>query len=1037
VGPFLVLAPLLCCSKTAWPQQVPANSNSLGAIAQTLSLHSPVDRTLAPGDQHLYQVALSSGELAKLTLEQHGIEVVAEILGPDQSVLATFNDQVRPTGEQEIFLLGDAVGSSTLRTKAQLKLAATGSYAIHLDEVRPATEDDRALFEARKLYTQAQAMYAVGKYDEALPFAERALAIAEKNPSAGPVYQARLMRDLAAIYWVKQNPKSRALFERSAAVFEESLGRDDPETAYTQTSLGNIYRVDGDYDRAEQVLRHALTVEEKVIGPDHPWLANALRNLALLYESRKDFGRAGEYDRRALEMAERTVGTDSLLYSQVENNFGVLFLDQQEYAQAGPHLERSLAIQEKLFGPDHPPIAIVLQNLGMVAREAKNYPLAEQYYNRALAIRVKAFGPESRDVAGNLINIANLSHSQGDDAKCLEIHLRVLKILEKTASPSEMLTIIALGNIANTYAALGDIPNAVLYQSKTDSAIEQAISANVAIGSERQKLVFISGDLSDRTDRTISLSLRLAASDPQASSLAALVLLQRKGRVLDAMTDSLSKLRQNSDAVDRALLDQWKETAAQLAQLVLLSPGKTPPEEYKKRLRELEDRKEDLEAEISRHSLQFRAESQPVTLESVQAVIPENAALLEFATYKPFDPKASDVKTRYGQPHYAVYVIRRTGPTQGIDLGDAKVIQDAVEKFRASLRDPLNRDVRECARKLNALIMQPERELWGGATQLLISPDGALNLIPFQALLDEQGHYLLQRYSIGYLTTGRDLLRLQIARPSRQAPLVLADPMFGEPQGTEVAQAGRTPSRSLTNKRRSVTTAKDLSGVYFAPLAGTAQEARTIRNLFPEAHVLTGSQAAKDALKQVDAPRILHIATHGFFLQEATEAPAQPPAMTEKRSGQKNEDAASLQNPLLRSGLALAGANMNKAAPDNGILTALEASSLNLWGTKLVTLSACDTGMGEVRHGEGVYGLRRAFFLAGSESLVMSLWPVSDYVTRRLMTQYYTGLKNGLGRGEALRRAQLAMLHRKDLQHPFYWASFIQAGEWANLDGNR
>ena len=110
---------------------------------------------------------------------------------------------------------------------------------------------------------------------------------------------------------------------------------------------------------------------------------------------------------------------------------------------------------------------------------------------------------------------------------------------------------------------------------------------------------------------------------------------------------------------------------------------------------------------------------------------------------------------------------------------------------------------------------------------------------------------------------------------------------------------------------------------------------------------------------------------------------------------------------------------------------------MNLWGTKLVTLSACDTGVGEVRNGEGVYGLRRAFMLAGTETLVMSLWPVSDNVTRELMTAYYTGLKEGLGRGEALRRVKLNMLRRKDRQHPFYWASFIQSGEWANLDGER
>ena len=217
--------------------------------------------------------------------------------------------------------------------------------------------------------------------------------------------------------------------------------------------------------------------------------------------------------------------------------------------------------------------------------------------------------------------------------------------------------------------------------------------------------------------------------------------------------------------------------------------------------------------------------------------------------------------------------------------------------------------------------------------------------------------------------------------------------------------------------------------MYFAPLAGTADEARSIKSLFPEALVLTGQQATKPALKRLEAPRVLHIATHGFFLDDAKDNANRTPgtrAISVKTS---------LENPFLRSGLALAGANLNRSGADDGILTALEASNLNLWGTKVVTLSACETGVGEVKNFEGVYGLRRAFFLAGAETLLMSMWPVSDRVTRETMTAFYTGLRDGLGRGEALRQAQLSMLKHKDRQHPFYWASFILGGEWRNLQG--
>jgi CHAT domain-containing protein len=143
---------------------------------------------------------------------------------------------------------------------------------------------------------------------------------------------------------------------------------------------------------------------------------------------------------------------------------------------------------------------------------------------------------------------------------------------------------------------------------------------------------------------------------------------------------------------------------------------------------------------------------------------------------------------------------------------------------------------------------------------------------------------------------------------------------------------------------------------------------------------------------------------------------------------------------LLRSGLALAGANQRRSGSDrddDGILTALEAAGLDLWGTKLVVLSACDTGVGKVKNGEGVFGLRRALLLAGSETQVISLWPVSDLGTRDLMIEYYRALEQGEGRSEGLRRVQLEMITRKGRSHPFYWASFIQSGEWANLEGER
>jgi CHAT domain-containing protein len=297
----------------------------------------------------------------------------------------------------------------------------------------------------------------------------------------------------------------------------------------------------------------------------------------------------------------------------------------------------------------------------------------------------------------------------------------------------------------------------------------------------------------------------------------------------------------------------------------------------------------------------------------------------------------------------------------------------------------------------------------GDSAHLLISPDGALNLIPFEALLDERGRYLVQRHRCTYVTSGRDLLRMQVSGEAQHGPVIVANPAFGEPMASASAPVAGLAIRA-GDKRRSVTTARDLSEVYFAPIEGTAREAEAIQRLFPEATVLRGERASEASLRQFAAPSLLHIATHGFFLQYAGVAP---------KVGAAANGAGVSTDPLLRAGLALARANVRATKdPDDGVLTALEASRLNLWGTRLVALSACDTGVGEVRNGDGVYGLRRAFVLAGAESLLMSLWAVSDSWTERQMRSYYENLKLGKGRGESLRLVQIGMLARNPRLHP-------------------
>jgi len=954
----------------------------------------PMERRLSRGVEHRYRFDLNAGEYAAILVEQRGIDVTARILGSARNGIADvaeIDDEPRLPGLERIELVADVSGPYTVILSAARGIVTPGAYTIRLESRRAATDADRSMQDARRCRTTAARLDTDGRFDDARRVLEHALQVAERERGADDAVVAAIASQLAGEYRkLPDGARSEALYKRAIAIMDRTLGPRHPTTAYTKSQLALLYQREGDRLKAETLLRESLDVIETTLGTAHPWYVSALATLGSVYDRAGDLDEAEAIVRRALAILERNDDTKCVQYAALLNNLGEVYRQRQDYGRAETVLRQSLVLDQRLLGAENYSVATALQNLAIVARERKDYATAVDYNRRALEIRERMVGLDHPDVAHILTNLGNIYRATGDTTRSLDMHFRALHIWESAAGPYQQATLLSVGNIAKTYAAAGDLSRAIAYQRRADAILEKELSLNLAVGSERQKLAFVSS-VSERTDRTISLHLRDAPADPDAAALAALVVLQRKGRVLDAMVDTLAAVRRRlEDPVDRRLLDRLHATTADLARLALSVPDRQSVARQTD-VGALDSKMEHLEAELSERSAAFRAHMQPVTLESVEAALPERAALVEFAVFRPFDPRAERNTEAYGPPHYAAYIIRKGVAPRGLDLGAAAAIDGAVEALRAALRDPARPDLQGRSRAVDELVLRPLRAAIGHASRLLISPDGALQLIPFDALVDERGRYAIERYAISYLTSGRDVLRLQARRASHGQPVVFADPAFGE--------SGQVSPR------------------YFSPLAVTAEEARAIKGLFPDAVVFTGARASKATLQHVEAPPILHIASHGFFLRE--------------------DDGSHQPHPLLRSGVALAGANLSREAPDAGILTALEAAHLNLWGTRLVTLSACNTGIGEVKNGEGVYGLRRAFVLAGAESIVMSLWPVSDAITRGMMVAYYTGLRAGLGRGDALRKVKLAMLKVEAERHPFYWASFIQSGEWASLDGRR
>ncbi|MBD2594210.1 tetratricopeptide repeat protein [Nostoc spongiaeforme FACHB-130] len=922
---------------------------------------------------------------------------------------------------------------------------------------------------ATSLNNLAFLFQAQGKYQQAEPLYLRSLAIREKVLGKEHLDVATSLNNLALLYDTQgKYQQAEPLYLRSLAIFEKVLGNSHPSVATSLNNLALLYNSQGKYQQAESLYLRSLAISEKVLGKEHPDVASSLNNLAALYQLQGKYQQAEPLYLRALAIVEKVLGNSHPNVASSLSNLAGLYQLQGNYQQAeGLHL-RSLAIREKVLGKEHPNVASSLNNLAELYKAQGKYQQAEPLYLRSLAITEKVLGKENSDFANSLNNLAELYRLQGKYQQAEPLNLRSLAIFEKVLGKEHPLVATSLNNLAVVYQLQGKYQQAeplyqrslairkkvlgnfhpdvaqswknlaALYQVQADinrstdvlrRGLEvQAQNLNLifAVGSEQRKQNYVK-TFSKTIDFTVSLSLQEGRNQKTTASLALTTVLRQKGLVLDAVADSIQILRSQlkKDPETQKLFTQWLQVQQQLSALVFSQPEKQAAN-LKTQLEQLEAERAKLEAAISTKSAEFRQQTQPVELSTIQSKIPKDAALVEIVQYRPYKAKAKAEAQRFGKPRYAVAVLRSTGEPKLVDLGEAAEIDKLAIDFRVALVKGIR--FKKLGRTLDEKLIAPIRPLLGDARHILISPDGQLTLIPFEALKDEQDKFLIQRYAFSYLTTGRDLLRLNSDVNNTSSPVVLADVDYDN-QTQTVASAKVSGSRGSQNRRSG-----DLANLIFDPLAATKDEAVAIKKVLPNAQVLLGKDATETAVKELHSPSILHLATHGFFIaDEEQDINASPDFELTPRP----KEIIQVENPLLRSGLALAGFNKRSQAKNNnddGVLTALEVAGLDLRSNQLVVLSACDTGKGDIKVGDGVYGLRRALVIAGSQTQVLSLWQVDDAATKELMVKYYNNLKAGKGRHEALRSAQLDLLNSQEYSEPQFWAAFVPSGNWTPLN---
>lgn len=831
------------------------------------------------------------------------------------------------------------------------------------------------------------------------------------------------------------------------------LGEENPQTLNNLNNLAGLYFSQGLYGKAEPLFQLGLELSRKVLGVKHPDTISSLNNLAALYENQGRYGEAEPLYRSALELSREVLGTEHLLTLTGLNNLASLYFNQGRYGEAEPLFQSVLKLHRKVLGEEHPRTLTSLNNLASLYSSQGRYNEAEPLYRSALGIRRKILGKEHPDTLGSLNNLAGFYENQDRYEEAEPLYRSALELHRKVLGDEHPDTLTSLNNLASVYSSqdryseaeplylsalelhrkvLGeDHPRtltilnnlAALYSSQRRYGEAEPLYQRVlelrrsALGEEHPltlatEISFVI--LLMRTERAERAAARLEqigapmlrwtgaqlATTRQVSTKRQL--LERQSNYQD-VSIQLAGLHQ-SPLTARLAADtmlRWKQIAGEeeafLFRLIrttednrVAALGKTTLElrsdmaeawhggEDHDEAARLLVLLEETEARLSVLSAEFREHrtARSAGSRDVEANLPEGSALVEFRLYQPFNYDDG----AFESPRWAAVLLRHDEEPLFADL--TTMLEPAtLNAAMTSGKDGADRD--KAAAGLYDQLFGVFDSMLADAETVYIAPDGALNLIPFDRLRLPDGRYWMERQSIRVVHSGRALIDARIPSPNTGFLGIggvdfdgTADTAAITPTAVRTAELDLLP-----DQERAIADARSvLADARFTSLPASGPEVERVAGIYRSrrdetAEVWTALKASEARIKALSTPpRVVHFATHGFYLPQI--------------------DDRVIERPMLLSGLSLAGANKGKdgtldADGEDGVLFAIEASGLNLHDTELAVMSACDTAQGVIDYSEGVYGLAKAFRMAGAQNTLMTLWALNDGRAKEFMTEFY------------------------------------------------
>ena len=905
-----------------------------------------------------------------------------------------------------------------------------------------------------KSYGNLAGLYTkTGDYQKAEELYKKSLEITEKKLGKESLAVAPLLNNLAILYRHRARyGESLGLMKKALSIYEKFLGKNHPKVATTILNIADLDAIGGNYSEAEAEYEKALDIRRKTFGNDHPGVAVIFNNMAALSESQGRVEKAKKLYERSLEIRIKAYGREHPDVAGNLVNIAGIEKDRGNLEKAEKLYRQALEILKKLLGNDHPDVAKIYNNLAVVYHYRGKLKEEEEFLKKSLDIYKKKLGENHTSTATVYHNLAGLYEEQKRWKEAEEYYNKSLEITEKILGKNHPMLSSDLVNISLLYAKTGDINKSFSLMNRALSIDDGTIEDVFQTSSERQKLEFLA-KICNNYQVFLNLVIQKYPHNNRAVIAAMNAVLKRKGIVLDALSKEKVYLLESKDPRADEIQKKLNDVSSSLSALTLSGPGSMNPDVYREKLNRLKDEREKLERELVKISGSYLpGKERSVNCREISHKLPAKSILVEYIKITPFDFKAGGNERKWKEPEYYAFVLPSSKDLKPgknpvplfFSLGKADVIDEGVTRFRKEIvrtrklwengiLDEMEAEKRlaEEGFYLYKLLIAPIIKETGNPETIYISPDGNLNLLPFGPLVDENGKYLLEKYKVNYLSSGRDIPGFNSKRKNNGETVIIADPDY-DYTGNFVSDT------SIENENP----VKQNNFQQWKPLPGTRLEGEDIARILAGEKILEyfGKKALEYVLINIKSPKRLHIATHGFFRDNRDFIELLRIAEKDRDSssvkGLIHQKTINIQNPLLSSGLVFAGANVHRRkdmTEVDGILTALEISGVNLYGTEMVVLSACETGVGRIQSGEGVYGLRRSFQLAGAQNITMSLWSVPDNETRLLMAEFYRGIVKGEKTSSALRNAKLKMMKQRREKnksaHPFFWGAFISVGK--------